>query len=251
MRKIILDDTYFLVEDQGIAQNYSDVSKMFRCLKNLGIKEKAIMFDIGANIGIFSLSYAALFKTAQVYSFEPVPFIYETLEKNFSANPELSSHIHPFNFGLSNTSVEMELSIPAKSQHQRYDSENDLNCGLFSIHGEGEDKILGKFMTLDSFFKEQKLERIDFMKIDVEGHEFEVLEGAKETIAQFNPIIFMEFNELTRTLSHRSLQTFEAFFEGQGYSLFGLEYGWKEELTPLSGLKEVDHISDVIGIFEG
>jgi FkbM family methyltransferase len=250
MQKITLDDDSFLVEDYGIAQNYSDVSKMFRCLKNLGINEKAIIFDIGANIGIFSLSYAILFKAAQVYSFEPVPFIYETLENNLSANPDLSSRIKTFNFGLSNTSVELELSIPSKSQHQRYDAKNDLNCGLFSVHGKSDNKILGKFVTLDSFFNEQKLQGIDFMKIDVEGHEFEVLEGGKETIAQFKPIIFMEFNELTRTLSHRSMKMFEDFFEGQGYSLFGLEYGWKEELTPLSGLTQVEHISDVVGIFE-
>ena len=64
--------------------------------------KKADNIDIGANIGMFSLSYASMFKGAEIHSFEPVPFIYNYLCKNLEINPHLNHKIYPHNFGLSN-----------------------------------------------------------------------------------------------------------------------------------------------------
>ena len=250
-KKIFLHNKEFLVEDKGIAKNYSNVSNMFDFMDNLKIDKDAVIFDVGANIGIYSMSYAILFQSARIYSFEPVPDTYTSLEKNIRKNPLLLPRITPFNFGLSNSNIELELSIPSKLQHERYDLNNNINSGLFSVHGKGEDKVIGSFKTLDSFFKEElNIKKIDVIKIDVEGHEFEVLEGAKDTITQNKPIIIMEFNELTRTLSHHDFDDFEDFFKNQGYLLYGLEYGWKKDLTLITDLSQTENISDVIAVFD-
>jgi|TARA_B100002003_G_C13845167_1_gene414562 hypothetical protein len=80
-KKLVLDSFEYFVADVPIAQNYSDVSKMFKYMKNLKIGNDAVIFDIGANIGIFSLAYSIIFKHSTVYSFKPVPFIYENCAK--------------------------------------------------------------------------------------------------------------------------------------------------------------------------
>ena len=72
------------------------------------------ILDVGANIGIFSLSYACIFTEAEIHSFEPVSFIYKDLCQNLQINPKLSKNIHAHNFGFSNFEEKSNLAF----QHQ-------------------------------------------------------------------------------------------------------------------------------------
>lgn len=246
--KISLNDTFFYVKDCKIARNYSDVGKMFLCLNELSIKQDAVFFDVGANIGIFSLSYLKLYNHSQVFAFEPVPFIYDLLNESIEFNQDLNTRIKTFNFGFSDSEKNLQLSIPDVSQHERYDPNNDINCGLFSVHGKGKEKIDSHFITLDFFVEKNGIERIDFIKVDVEGHEFPVLLGAKNTIQNLKPIIYMEFNDLTKNLSEYSIDSFETFFKKYGYSFYGVQYGWKPDLKPITSLNDTNDISDLVCI---
>lgn len=245
-RKITLNNSSFFVKDVKIARNYSDVSGMFSCFKNFNITNDSVIFDIGANIGIFSLSYSLLYKESQVYSFEPVPFIYDTLVTNVNLNGTLKPRIRTFNFGFSDSERYLELSIPTPLQHKRYEPQNDINWGLYSIHGKGKKKIKGYFITLDDFCAKQSINRIDLIKIDVEGHEFEVLTGAKKTIEKKRPIIYMEFNDLTKTLSEHSVNLFENFFREYNYLIYGLEKGQEPYPKQFTTLDETDNVTDLI-----
>ena len=60
-----------------------DISQMFRWMKKINFSSRPTILDIGANIGMFSLSYASMFKGAVIHSFEPVDFIYNYLIINF------------------------------------------------------------------------------------------------------------------------------------------------------------------------
>ena len=247
-KKIQLGESNFFVQETDMSSNYSNVSKMFAFLSNIKIPDAPIILDIGANIGIYSLSYASLFKNSNIYSFEPVNSIYQELINNININSNFTKRIHAFNFGFSDNCKSMSLSIPTSEQHERYRHNN--NCGLFSIHGKGDNTVDAKFITLDSFMLERGSPNfVDFIKIDVEGHEFEVLKGAENTITKCKPIIVMEFNELTRTLSQHSHESFSIFFKKHNYDLFGLEYGWKG-LVPLENLKDVSNISDLVAIYD-
>jgi len=250
MHRIIqIDDAEFFVVDTDMSKNYSDVSKMFAFYSNIQIPSSPVILDVGANIGIYSLSYASLFKNSKIFSFEPVNTIYQDLNNNLNLNPILKKRIQTFNFGFSDVCKNLTLSIPTQEQHKRFGK--DINNGLFSIHGKGGEKVNGKFFTLDSYMLEKSSpDSVDFIKIDVEGHEFEVLKGGEYTINKFKPTIIFEFNELTRKLSKNTNQDFLDFFHKYDYSLFGVQYGWKEKLVSLNNFSDVYQISDVVAIFD-
>ncbi|NDP47669.1 MAG: FkbM family methyltransferase [Sulfuriferula multivorans] len=133
--------------------------------------------DIGANIGNHSLFFARYYE--QVLSFEPNPRTYKLLEYNAS----LANNIRSFCLGLSDHDGKATLNtdpanIGASSLTERPGQQSTL-------HQEIELK------TLDSIDAIQAL-TIGLIKIDVEGHELEVLEGGKELIKRARPLILFE-----------------------------------------------------------
>jgi FkbM family methyltransferase len=139
------------------------------------VKRDDIVFDIGAHFGFFS--YYAITKNArEVYAFEPNPYVSEILKKHAEM---WSDKIKPFEIALYSSNGFQELLIP-----------NPLAgwSTLAPKEREGE-KVKVKTMTLDSFCKEYNVERVDFIKIDAEGSEREILRGAKQTIRGFRPKI--------------------------------------------------------------
>ena len=244
-RQIIVKDSSFLVWDTPPAENYSDVSAMFAHLDGLGIDQDAVIVDAGANIGVYALGYARLYTRAEIYAFEPNPETFESLVANIELNEQLRDRIHPVNVGLFNVERSMTLSIPTPAVHPRYDpASHQLNSGLFSVYGDGAGQVICDFKSLDSFMP--NLPRLDFLKIDVEGSEYEVLDGARSTVDRCRPIVSFEYNELTRTLSRHGSRVFESYFQARRYALFGLPYGWGATLVPLPGLDERADVSDVV-----
>jgi FkbM family methyltransferase len=141
-------------------------------------KQQCIL-DIGANIGNHSMFFAKFLNCEMVYSFEPFPRNISLLKTNMG-NYENKSKI--FEIALSNKEGSMPLY---NSQHN--------NFGGFSLHSysNGTSYLVNpsiNVITLDSL----NLKNISMIKIDVENHENEVLEGAKNTILNNKPIIFIE-----------------------------------------------------------
>jgi FkbM family methyltransferase len=139
-----------------------------------------IALDIGANIGNHSIFFAKKFK--KVYAFEPNPVTYEVLKINCKYAAE-HRNVMPFNFGLS----DMEGSLPFFI--------NPSNIGGSAIIGENYPSIKGSIQinvkTLDQINKLKDVS-IALIKIDVEGHELNVLKGAKNTILRQLPAILFE-----------------------------------------------------------
>ena len=247
-----INKSKIFVKNNLIAKSYDkDLSKMFRWMKNINISKNPVIFDVGANIGIFSLSYASIFKSAKVYSFEPVDYIFEILRTNIYKNKNFKNRIFPFNLGFSDSRKNIKLGIPNSKQHPRYDpKKNSINVGLFSIYGSKKSTVNAKFVTLDDFVKSKKIQKLDFIKIDVEGHEYNVLKGAIKTIKKFKPIIIFEFNDLTRALSTYSVSDYFSIIKKMNYKIYGLKYGWPKTLIPIKSLNKVDKISDLVIIKE-
>ena len=80
---------------------------------------------------------------------------------------------------------------------------------------------------IDKFVKDHKIKNIDFIKIDVEGHEYEILEGAKNSIKKFKPIIQSEFNYITRLLSKKNYKNYLEFAKKYNYRIMLLGKGYK------------------------
>ncbi len=134
-----------------------------------------VVIDAGANIGVHSVYLSHLATT--VYAFEPVPRTFAWLQETIRLNDR--ANIVPVNSALGDAAgtVEMQIFVPGLS-------------GWNSIHIPTTEEAkpvttqIVPITTLDVFAKENNLERIGFMKIDVEGHELAILQGAHQLLSE-------------------------------------------------------------------
>lgn len=129
-----------------------------------------VVFDCGANIGLFSMLSSA--KGAKVYAFEPVPGVIRHLER--------AKEIHP----------SIEIIREALSDHSgkaRISLSNGANTGNSLVLPAGEHSIEITTTSVDEFVARHELERIDFIKADIEGAERLMLAGATDTLKKFSP----------------------------------------------------------------
>ena len=247
--KIVFDEVIHLVDSGTVDAYCKNISSVFNWMQGIELPEQPTILDIGANNGLFSLAYASMYKGAQVHSFEPVSFIFDELIKNLHMNPHLSADVHAHNFGLSNKTETLQLSIPAPEQHDRYQyvkQKNALDTRLFSVLGKGEKKYDAQFIPLDVWADEQKIKAVDFIKIDVEGYEYPVLEGALNTLTIFRPVVMFELNELTLTLSDKSEDDYLRFARELDYDVYGLQYGFRKDLLEVTSSEQISLVSDII-----
>jgi len=129
-----------------------------------------IVFDIGAYVGDTALWFSkAVGPQGKVYAFEPEPSNFAKLKANLERNNV--TNVIPLQLALSENEGEMRVSSGAGSS-------------VITQAGTGKSV---KVTTIDNFVEANKLPRVDFIKMDVEGHELKVLTGAKETIKTFKP----------------------------------------------------------------
>ncbi|MEM3630909.1 MAG: FkbM family methyltransferase [Nitrososphaerota archaeon] len=145
------------------------------------IKGKVVI-DVGANVGVFSI-YTTIIGAKKVYAFEPVPETYNILKKNIKLN-NLENLIIPINKGLGEKDENKIIYFNSSG-----DIGATLNFSKLKYLKEKENKINVLVTTLDKFIKQNKIPRVDFIKMDVEGYEENVLLGAKETIKKWKPIL--------------------------------------------------------------
>lgn len=140
-------------------------------------------FDIGANSGIYSLMLAKFNPGAVIHAFEPVPRNLKYFKKYIASNN--FSNIKLNDVALSDKTGEIEfnfqdsITLPLGGSLRDDISNPDL-------------KIIVKTITLNSYVLKNSLESVDFIKIDTEGAENEVLCGALDTIKKYKPIIVLE-----------------------------------------------------------
>lgn len=150
------------------------------------IKPDSNVIDIGANIGPWSLQLSKLI-SGKVYAFEPQPDVFNQLCANLWINQALN--VIPFRRALFNQRCEKDFMVPElKNLGGSGLSSNILNdrIKLFNLDSNNTYKVITK--TLDSY----NFDNISFIKIDVEGSEKEVLQGAINTIQKYRPVIVFE-----------------------------------------------------------
>ena len=141
------------------------------------------MFDIGANSGIYGSILEDIVGSKNLYMFEPLRELYDYLSKRFK-----NSHV--FNIALSDKHERQILRVPDIDGIQ-YDTRASLNR-----HNEpnqtGYTEVEVQLTTLDAIANRLGLNALGFIKIDVEGHELQVLEGGIDTISRLKPLILIE-----------------------------------------------------------
>ena len=137
-------------------------------IKKVASHKDAIVIDGGANIGGYTKAVYALNSEAIIYSFEPVANTFETLSKNIAH----CTTARPVQHGLYSEIKEQEIHLFPSSTHS----------SLYDIKGwkhQSKETTTISLTTGDAFMKEYNLTNIDLLKIDVEGAEYEVLQGFK------------------------------------------------------------------------
>jgi len=137
------------------------------------------VFDIGANIGNHTLFFAANSPEAEVYAFEPMKINYKLLEKNINNN-KLSSRVHLYNnaVGLLSGKAHMKTKSDNNNGTAHIVEEDDPNTETVEI------------IVID----ELDLPVPDFIKIDTEGYEVQVLQGMRKTLEKSNAFIWIELD---------------------------------------------------------
>jgi FkbM family methyltransferase len=153
--------------------------------------EPSIVFDVGANIGEYANLIRSRFKNCTIHCFEPVPQNYKILTENVQ---KLDVHCHNVALG-SQEGILILYRASGDEQGSMATAYGETITNIFTFVGEVNEEIKCRVTTLDDFCGD-KMQEIDFLKIDVEGHELEVLKGATKLIkANKIKIIQFEFNE--------------------------------------------------------
>jgi FkbM family methyltransferase len=151
------------------------------------LNDDAIVFDVGANIGLTTAMFATFAPDGKVYSFEPSPKAFPCLEETVRINGYTNVVMHQVGLGAASG----ELSF--------FDDPNSASASHLAVDDTGRRGTSLKIdvETVDEVVTRAGLDRLDLIKIDVEGFDVDVVEGARTTIEWLKPACIIEFNSFT------------------------------------------------------
>ena len=172
-------------------------------------KNSKTILDIGASTGIFSLVAKTVAPDSKVYAFEPVERVFDKLKVNCDLN-------------------QFEVSLIKKAASnfdglaKIYDLETEHIYSVTvnkDLGPEGYTRRIVEIptVTLKTFIEEEKLSEIDLIKIDVETHEVEVIQGMAEYLSKMRPTLFIE------VLTQEVAEGLRTLFENLGYVFFDID----------------------------
>jgi len=167
-----------------------------------------IVIEVGANVGAHSLIISKIIgENGQLYAFEPTNYAFKKLAENFNLNPSLQKNtdlIKSFVSDKQGTKIKFKIRSSWKINKTK------------SSADQMDENFFGEVITIDDFFKD--ISKINFIKIDVDGHDFKVLQGAEKTIKHHQPIVFVELYKAGLKKNGDSLQDILDFFSALNYS---------------------------------
>jgi FkbM family methyltransferase len=159
--------------------------KILNLQKIIASNEYVNFIDCGANIGSTALTLAKFYNNAKIFAIEPTFYAFDKLKKNIKLNPILKKRIKIFNYFISNKKKKIE-NVYSSWNFNSKKNKHKIHLGTLK-------KINKKnVISLDKLIKKIK-EKIDFIKIDADGHEYEILKSGVNSIKKYKPIIHIEF----------------------------------------------------------
>jgi FkbM family methyltransferase len=185
------DDDYYL-ETIMRSEGPVDIEKLF----SVFCREGCTVVDVGANIGVTAVIAGLLVSTGCVLALEPVPGTFEYLARNVTDS------------NLTNVKCFNKAAAAAEG-HVRLVTRPGYSFAAFV----GYDEVLARYteydeervesITLDQLVANEELSRVDFIKIDVEGFELEVLRGSTRILERFQPAVLLEANHYCLNIFRR------------------------------------------------
>jgi len=200
---ILRDDVRYKIRpkstDMGLISEIH--SKNVYQIQKGDIGDGAVVIDIGAHIGIFSIFAAIQTENVTVYSFEPDPDNFQFLLKNIKIN-HLENKIRPFNLAVSNTNTPKKLIRSAASL-----TAHSFFANKF-LSDEIKDSVEVNCTTLSAIFDRNKVKKCDVLKLDCEGEEYDILLNAPDGILSKVVRITAEYHDGLTKYTHEDLENF-------------------------------------------
>lgn len=171
------------------------------------VPDDALVWDVGANIGIYTVLLASAARNGRVIAFEPVPDSHARLLANVDKNGLTNVAVH--RVALSDGAGTVSMAVHAEAH----------GCDQIGPAGDDEESIEVVTTTGDDFAARAGLGDPDVVKVDIEGHEPEFLAGAWETISRSRPLLLMEVNPAAWRTEERTItwqRTLDRLFELYG-----------------------------------
>ncbi|MHA7733118.1 FkbM family methyltransferase [Nitrosopumilus sp. S6] len=199
------------------------------------LKKNMYCLDVGSNIGYYAcLESNVVGNSGKVISIEPSPINFKYLKKNIELQNKTNTEV--YNFACGNENSEIEFLVSDRSNWSRVSTEKFIDAPPDAII----QKIRVPMKTIDSFVEEKSLPRLDFIRMDVEGFEVNIVKGMCRTLEKYKPLIHMEIHLFLIGISGTK-QLLENI-EKHGYDI--LYYIPREMDVPLLGnMNDVKQIS--------
>lgn len=186
------------------------------------VKEGDVVIDVGANIGYYTVLFSKLVGgTGKVIAFEPTRHFGKVLRKNIETNS--LSNVEVVDFGLSNKTQDLLIDIGPSSA---------------TLHSPvGFDAIIShekiSLTTLNDFVKQTNPEKIDFIKVDIDGHEPLFFDGAWVALERYSPIVIFEVSHLHYLEAGVAAWDFYDQVSSKGYRFY-----YEEDFTEITSRED-------------
>jgi FkbM family methyltransferase len=211
------------------------------------IKENDSILDVGANCGVISLNFAKRHPKSTVYSFEPTDFAFNKLLVNLELNKDTIKNVIPVKAFISDSDKDTD-------NFDIYSSWKVDNIDKDKVHpthmGIKKSATNVPVFQIDTFVNKQKIEKVGFIKIDTDGYEWGVLNGAAETIKRDRPYLIFEVGAYLLEEKHQSFESFIEYFHEKNYSLFTSDFKTVITLSNYKNIIPKDYTIDVFAMPE-
>jgi FkbM family methyltransferase len=190
--------------------------------KYLRIPDHAVVVDVGANAGFMTLKFAKLAGKGLVYAFEPTHYGFARLKRNLELNPGLADRVVAIqSFVSDGGTATSDLTAYSSWNLRRIQGKkrHPIHCGI-----PGNTNGIGA-TTLDDFFAQRGIDRVDIIKIDTDGHEIEVLRGARSVIESRRPKVIFEVGLYILAEKGIRFDLFHEYFASLGYRMINENNG--------------------------
>ena len=192
-----------------------------------------VCLDIGANIGWYTLLMSRLVgEGGAVHAFEPDPAAYARLADHVALNRATNVVVNHGALGRE----EGEVTF--------YATPESIYSSMYDLGFRGSRRISVPCQTVDSYVAHRGIERLDFIKCDVEGAELEVLQGAESTLRRLRPTMQLEVNPATARAAGGSTQSILEWLSALGdYRFYSVRLDGA--LKPVDATALSGHLTDV------
>lgn len=184
-----------------------EINKVIR----LSLKPGCVAIDIGANIGLQTLRMSqCVGQEGSVISFEPLEYLQKKFNRNIALNNVSNVKLLPYALSDAESTAEFRINT------------HNWNQGTFNISGtaEGDEMQKVEIKIADDLAEIKALNRLDLIKIDVEGFEFNVLKGLRNTLEKHRPRIIFEYDEKYWPANGQDIHQCYRFLHSLNYNVY-------------------------------